>query len=433
MQVSVETTSTLERRMTIQVPAEKVDAAVQDRLKQTAHNVRIDGFRPGKVPMSIVKKRFGPGVRQEVVSELMRNHFVEAITQESVNPAGMPDIEPKQNVEGQPLEFVATFEVYPEVELKTLEGETVERPTSEVTDDDVDALIADLRQQRADWEEVERPAEQNDRVNINFEGFIDGEAFDGGKGENHDLTLGSGTFIPGFEDQLIGAKAGDDKDVVVTFPEDYQAEALAGKEATFKVHVNKVEAQKLPELNDEFFAGFGVSEGGEEAFRAEVRKNMENQLQQTLRNAVKQAAFDALLNVNEIEVPKALVDNEIDNLRRQAAQQYNLGDNFDFRQIPGDLFKDQAEKNVKLGLLVSEVVKVNDMKADDADVDKLINEMAQSYQQPEQVIEYYRSNKDLMEQVRGAALEQQVVDKLLAQAQVTDVTKTFKELTAPAQ
>jgi len=434
MQVSVETTSTLERRVTIQVPAEQVDTAVEARLKDTARKAKVDGYRPGKVPMSVIKRRFGEGVRQDVLSELMRNHFIEAVTQEKLNPAGTPEIEPgATNEPGKPFEFTATFEVYPEIELKSLEGETVERPVAEISDQDLEDLIADLRKQRAEWVAADKAAENGDQVNIDFEGFIDGEAFEGGKGESYDLVLGSSSFIPGFEDQLVGAKAGEAKDIEVSFPEDYQAANLAGKAATFKCKVNAVKAQQLPELNEEFFTQFGVSEGGEEAFRQEVRKNMGAQLKQATRNAIKQAVFEALMKANPIEVPAALIANEVDNLRRQAAQQYNLGENFDVSQIPGDLFQDQAKNNVILGLLVGEVIKVNEIKADEAIVDELLNEMAQSYQEPQKVIDYYKTNPEMLRQVEGAALEQQVVEKLLAEAQVTDVTKTFKELAMPAQ
>ncbi|WP_416886530.1 trigger factor [Marinospirillum sp.] len=433
MQVSVETTSALERRVTIQVPAEKVETAVEQRLRETAKKVKIDGFRPGKVPFAEVKRRFGESVRQEVLADVMREHFVEAVTQEKLNPAGTPDIEPKNMKAGEPFEFVATFEVYPEIELKSVADQAVERPVSEVTDEDLEVLVTDLRQQRAQFEVAEKAAENGDQVNLDFEGFVDGEAFAGGKGEGYDLVLGSNSFIPGFEDQLIGTQAGEEKDVEVTFPEDYQAENLAGKAAVFKCKINAVKAQQLPELNDEFFAQFGVSEGGLEAFHAEVRKNMQAQLKQALRNTTKQAAFKALMDANPIEVPQALIANEVDNLRRQAAQQYNLGADFDISQIPADLFKDQAENNVKLGLLVGELIKTNEMKAEDSVVDELLTEMAQSYQEPEKVVEYYRSNAEMLRQVQAAALEQQVVDKLLADAQVTDVNKSFRELAMPAQ
>lgn len=434
MQVSVETTSTLERRVTIQVPAEKIDTAVEARLKDTARKAKVDGYRPGKVPMSVVKRRFGEGVRQDVLSEVMRNHFVEAVTQEKLNPAGTPEIEPGTvNEAGQPFEFTATFEVYPEIELKSLEAETVERPVAAINDADLEELIADLRKQRAEWAAAEKAAETGDQVNIDFEGFIDGEAFDGGKGEGYDLVLGSSSFIPGFEDQLVGTKAGEAKDVEVSFPEDYQAANLAGKAATFKCTVNTVKTQQLPELNDELFSQFGVKEGGEEAFRAEVRKNMTAQLKQAIRSATKQAVFEALMKANPIEVPSALITSEVDNLRRQAAQQYNLGEGFDINQIPADLFKDQAKNNVVLGLLVGEVIKANELKADASVVDGLLNEMAQSYQEPQKVVDYYKTNPEMLRQVEGAALEQQVVDKLLAEAQVTDVNKTFKELAMPAQ
>ncbi|SEI60301.1 trigger factor [Allopseudospirillum japonicum] len=433
MQVSVETTSGLERRLTIQIPAELVDTAVDSRLKETARQVRIDGFRPGKVPMKVVKSRYGVSVRQEVASELMRNHFVEAVTQEKLNPAGTPSIEPKSVVEGQPLEFVAVFEVYPEVALNSLEGESIERPQAEVTDADVLELIEELRKQRMSWSTVERAAALEDQVNIDFEGFIDGEAFEGGKGERYDLVLGSNSFIPGFEDQLVGTQAGDEKDVEVTFPEQYQAEQLAGKAAVFKVKVNAVKARELPELNEEFFTIFGVQEGGETAFREEVRKNMERELQKAVKNRVKESVLDRLLAKNPIEVPKALVDGEVDVLRRQAVQQFNFGQEFDPAQLPAELFADQAKKRVQLGLLIAEVVASSELKADKETVRALVEEQAQAYQEPEKVVEYYYQDENLLRQVEAAALEEQVVETLLQQLEVTDKNMSYKEVMQPKE
>lgn len=431
MQVSLETTSTLERRLNIELPAEQVDTQVASRLKDTAKRVKIDGFRPGKVPLSVVKSRYGAGVRQEVLGELMQKAFIEAITEQKINPAGAPTVEEDgENKEGQPFKFSATFEVYPEITLASLEGKEVERPVSEVGDSDLEELIENLRKQRATYEETDKAAELNDQVNINFEGFIDEEAFEGGKGENHDLVLGSGSFIPGFEDQLVGAKAGEDKEVKVTFPEDYQAENLKGKEAVFKCTVNAVKQQALPELNEEFFEQFGVKEGGEEAFRAEVKKNMEVQLKQTLKDVTKSNAFKLLVEANPIEVPEALVNNEINNLKQQAVQQYNLGQAFDLEQIPSEMFKDQAKNNVVLGLLVGEVIKRDELKATDEAVDELLNDLAQSYHDPQEVINHYKGNPEMLRQVQGAALEDLVVEKLLAEAQVKEVSKTFAELTS---
>ncbi|MFG1490444.1 trigger factor, partial [Oceanospirillum sp. HFRX-1_2] len=366
MQVSVETTSGLERRVTIQVPAAQIDEAVEERLKQTAKSARINGFRRGKVPMSFVRRQYGNEVRAEVVSEVMRTKYVEAITQEKLNPAGFPEIDASVNEAGKDLEFVATLEVYPEVEVGSVADLSVEKPVASVSDEDLDKMIEVLREQQAKWSEVDRAATEQDQVNIDFEGFIDGEAFEGGKAEGHDLGLSSGTFIPGFEAQLVGTKAGEEKDVNVTFPEDYQAEQLKGKDAVFKVKVNKVSEQQKPELNDDFFKLYGVEEGGLEAFRADVKKNMERELEQTIKNKVKEQIVTALVERNEFDVPKALISNEIDALRQQAVQQFGGPSNFDASALPAELFQEQAEKRVKLGLLMASVVEAKELKADEA-------------------------------------------------------------------
>ncbi|WP_028300067.1 trigger factor [Oceanospirillum beijerinckii] len=432
MQVSVETTSGLERRVTIQVPAAQVDNAVEERLKQTAKSARINGFRRGKVPMSYVRRQFGADVRAEVVSEVVRTQYVEAITKEELNPAGFPEIEPKVNETGKDLEFVATLEVYPEVEVGSLSDLTVEKPAASVTDEDLDKMIDVLREQQTSWVEVEREAAEQDQVNIDFEGFIDGEAFEGGKAEGYDLGLSSGTFIPGFEAQLVGTKAGEEKDVNVAFPEDYQAEQLKGKDAVFKVKVNKVSEKQLPELNDEFFAKYGVEEGGVEAFRADVKKNMERELEQTIKNKVKEQVVDALVKGNEFDVPKALISNEIDALRQQAVQQFGGPSNFDASQLPAELFQEQAEKRVKLGLLMASVVEAKELKADEAALRAYVEKLAESYQDPDEVVDYYMSNDQMRQQLESAVLEELVVENLLAEATVNDVEVSYDDAIKPA-
>ncbi|MBZ9568247.1 trigger factor [Modicisalibacter tunisiensis] len=433
MQVSVETTSPIERRVTVQVPAEEVDQAVSERLQDTAKRVRLNGFRQGRVPMAVVKQRYGRDVRNEVVGEVMRQHYVRAITEHSLNPAGYPSIEPTVDEAGKDLEFVATLEVYPQVELSSIEGTEVERPVAEVTDADIDQMIDTLRKQNASWEVVEREAAEGDQVKIDFQGFIDGEAFEGGQAEGHDLVLGSNSFIPGFEEQLIGAKAGDEPEIKVTFPEDYQAEHLAGKEATFKVKVHQVSAQQLPEIDDDFIARFGVEGGDLEAFRAEVRKNMEREIKQAVDNRVKQQVLEALQRANDIPVPTSLISQETDALKRQAAQQFGLGEDFDVSQLPDELFADQAKSRVQVGLLLGQVIEDNGLEASDDEIKAKVEELAQQYQQPEQVIEYYLKDEQMKNQVKSAVLEEKAVDKLLEQAQVKDVEMSYEEALQAAQ
>ncbi|TDX30946.1 trigger factor [Modicisalibacter xianhensis] len=433
MQVSVETTSQIERRVTVQVPSNEVDEAVAARLKDTAKNIRLNGFRQGRVPMAVVKQRYGRDVRNEVVGELMRQHYVRAITEQSLNPAGYPSIEPTVNEAGKDLEFVATLEVYPEFELASIEGSEIERPVASVNDADIDQMIETLRKQNAQWEVVDRAAESGDQVKIDFKGFLGDEPFEGGEAEGHELVLGSNSFIPGFEDQLVGVKAGDETEIKVTFPEDYQAEHLAGQEATFKVKVHQVSAQQLPEIDAEFVKQFGVEDGDLDKFRAEVRKNMEREVKQAVDNRVKQQALDALKQANDIPVPASLVSQETDALKRQAAQQFGLGDDFDVSQLPDELFADQAKSRVQVGLLLAEVIKVNELDASDDEIKAKVEELAQQYQQPEQVIEYYLKDEQMKNQVKSAVLEEKAVDKLLEQAQVKDVEMSYEQALQAAQ
>ncbi|MBB3140800.1 trigger factor [Halomonas organivorans] len=433
MQVSVDTTSQIERRIKVQVPAAEIDEAVAARLKDAAKNVRLDGFRQGKVPMSVIRQRYGRGVRDEVVGEVMRERYVKAITDENLNPAGYPEIEASVNEAGKDLEFTATLEVYPEVELASIEGTEVERPVVEVTDADIDEMIETLRKQNAAWEEVERAAEDGDQVNIDFQGFLGDEPFEGGSAEGHDLVIGSGSFIPGFEEQLVGAKAGEDKELKVTFPEDYQAEQLAGQEATFKVKVNAIKAQALPEIDAAFVEKFGVEDGDLAKFRDEITKNMNREAGQAVENRVKQQVLEALKKANDIPVPQALIQQETDGLKRQAAQQFGLGEDFDVSQLPNELFAEQAKSRVQIGLLLAEVIKVNELDASDDEIKAKVEELAQQYQEPEQVVEYYLSNDQMKNQVKSAILEEKAVDVLLGQASVKDVEMSYQDALAAAQ
>ncbi|MWJ28438.1 trigger factor [Halomonas sp. ZH2S] len=433
MQVSVETTSQIERRITVQVPAAEIDEAVNTRLKDTAKNVRLNGFRQGRVPMAVVRQRYGHDVRNEVVGEVMRERYVSAITDEGLNPAGYPQIEANVNEAGKDLEFVATMEVYPVVELASIEGVEVERPVVEVTEADVDEMIETLRKQNASWEEVNQAAQEGDQVTIDFQGFIGDEPFEGGSAENHDLILGSGNFIPGFEEQLVGAKPGDEKEITVTFPEDYQAEQLAGKEATFKVKVHKVSTQALPEIDQEFIQRFGVDDGDKEKFRAEIKKNMTREASQAVDNRVKQQVLDALKKANEIPVPSSLVQQEVDGMKRQAAQQFGLGEEFDVTQLPNELFEEQAKGRVQVGLLLAEVIKINELDADDEAIKAKVKELAEQYQDPEEVVNYYMNNDQLKTQVKSAILEEKAVDKLLEQASLKDVEMSYQQALAAAQ
>jgi trigger factor len=431
MQVSVENTSALERRMTIAVPADRVETEVNKRLQQTARRAKVAGFRPGKVPMSVIRQRFEADARQEVFGDLVQSSFYEAVVEQKLNPAGAPAVEPKSFEKGKDLEFVAIFEVFPEFTVAGLESINVERLSAEVADADLDNMLEVLRKQNTRFEAVERAAQNDDQVNIDFVGKVDGEVFAGGSAKGTQLVLGSGRMIPGFEDGLVGAKAGEERVVNVTFPEDYQNLDLAGKAAEFTITVNSVSAPALPELNEEFFAQFGIKESTLEGFRTEVRKNMERELRQAIKAKVKNQVMDGLLAANPIEVPKALLENEVNRLRVQAVQQF--GGNIKPEQLPAELFTEQAKRRVVLGLIVAEVVKQFELKPDEGKVREMIEEMASAYQEPEQVISWYYKNDQQLNEVRSVVLEEQVVDTVLQKATVTDKSVSYEEAVKPAE
>lgn len=430
MQVTVETLEGLQRRLNITVPAANIEDAVAAELRNIAKNRRFDGFRKGKVPMKMVAKMYGKAVRQDVLGEVMQRHFIEAIVKEKINPAGAPTFAPVEIGEGKDLVFTATFEVYPEVELKGLENIAVEKPAAEVTDADVAEMLETLRKQQATWKEVDEAAENGKRVSIDFVGSIDGVEFEGGKAENFPLEMGAGRMIPGFEDGIVGKTKGMEFVIDVTFPEDYHAENLKGKAAKFAIKVNKVEARELPELNDEFVARFGVAEGGVDALKAEVRKNMERELKQEIKARIKEQAIEGLVKENEIQVPSALIDQEINVLRQQAAQRF--GGNVEAAaQLPRELFEEQAKRRVVVGLLLGEVIRTHELKADEEKVKALITEMATAYEDPSEVVSYYEQNQQLMNNMRNVALEEQAVDAIIAKAKVTEKAISFSELMNP--
>jgi len=431
MQVSVENTSALERRMTIAVPAERVETEVNKRLQQTARRAKVPGFRPGKVPMSVIRQRYEDAARQEAFGDLVQASFYEAVVEQKLNPAGAPAVEPKSFEKGKDLEFVAIFEVFPEFTVAGFDSIAVERLSADVSDADLDNMLEVLRKQNTRFEATDRAAQNEDQLNIDFVGKIDGEAFAGGSAKGTQLVLGSGRMIPGFEEGLVGAKAGEERVLTLNFPEDYQNLDLAGKAAEFTVTVNSVSEPKLPELNEEFFAQFGIKETGIDGFRTEVRKNMERELRQAIKTKVKNQVMDGLLAANPIEVPKALLENEVNRLRVQAVQQF--GGNIKPEQLPAELFEEQAKRRVVLGLIVAEVVKQNELKPDEDRVRELIQEMASAYQEPEQVVAWYYKNDQQMNEVRSVVLEEQVVDTVLQKATVTDKSVSYEEAVKPAQ
>jgi len=432
MQVSVETIQGLERRLTISVPAETVDVEVKNRLRQVSKTQRIDGFRPGKVPASVIQKRYGKSVRQEVAGEIMQRNFVDAIVAEKINPAGRPSFVAKSNEDGKPLEFEATFEIYPEVELKDLEKIAVERPDVEVNDSDLDEMFVTLQKQHQTWKENKRITKKGDKLTLDFNGRVDGEEFEGGKAEGFELELGAGRMIPGFEKEITGMKVGEEKTIKVTFPDDYHAENLKGKEAEFDIVVNKTEGSVLPKIDEEFAKLFGIEEGGVDALREEVSKNMTRELTQAVKAKVKEQVIEGLLAGHEVGLPSALVAQEVDVLRQQAMQRFQgQMDPKNLPELPSEMFKEQAERRVKIGLLLGEVIKVNELKVDNTKVDELIATAASAYEDPKEVIEYYANNKELMQQMQNVALEEQAVEFLVEKADVSSKKASFTDIMNP--
>tara|TARA_B110000305_G_scaffold49778_2_gene53721 strand:- start:862 stop:2208 length:1347 start_codon:yes stop_codon:yes gene_type:complete len=427
MQVTVETTAGLERKMRVVVPSERIEVQVTEKLKQTAKQAKINGFRPGKVPVREVKRRFGEGIRQEISSEMIQSSYGEALQKEDLNPAGMPKIEEVNMEEGKDLEYTAVFEVFPEIEVGGLENIEVDRLTSSIEEADLEKMIDTLREQRLVYAEVDRAAAEKDQLNLDFEGFLGDEPFEGGKAEGTDLVLGSGSMVPGFEDGLAGLKAGEEKDLNLTFPENYQATNLAGQEVLFKIKVNKVSGPELPELNDEFFEQFDVKEGGVEAFRKEVTNNMKRELDSAIKAKIKDQVMDGLGDNNEVDLPQALIDQEVNRMRQEAVQQFGGGAQFDPSMLPAEMFSEQAQKRVKLGLIVSAIVDKNSLEANAEKVREAIEEMASTYQEPEEVINYYYSNEQQLSQIQNMVLEGQIVDFVLESAKVTDKTVSYDE------
>ena len=431
MQVSVETTEGLERKLTIAIPGDRVDTAVNARLQEAAQTIRLNGFRQGKVPLKVVKNKFGKGVRQEVIGELMNQTYFEAIEQESLKPAGQPRIEPASIDEGKDVEFVAVIEVYPEIELPDFAAIKAERLVAEVSDNDIDEMIETLRKQRQTWVPVERAAAGGDMVNIDYVGKKEGEEFQGGKAAGQNLVLGSERMIPGFEDGVIGKVGGDEFNLQLKFPDEYHNEELAGAEVEFELKLNTVSEQSLPEVNEDFFKSFGVEDGGMEAFREEVSNNMQREMRTASRNKLKTTLMDALISDLEVAIPAALMSNEIHQLKHQAVQQMGGGQGFDPNSMPDDLFREQAKRRVTLGLILGEVISQQSIQADADKVRAAVEEVAATYESPEEVVKWYYSNEGQLQGIESSVIEDQVFDYIIEQAEVSDKEVSYQDVIKP--
>jgi trigger factor len=426
MQVSVEQTGALERRMEVSIPKERIEQAVDQRLQQVSRTAKLKGFRPGKAPLKVIRQQFGAQVRQEVLSDLIQQTFSEAVNQQKFVPAAGPRIEPVSAGPGEDLKYRAIFEVFPEVSLKGVEGLAVARPVAEVTEADIDAMVQNLREQRPQFEAVDRESRETDRVTMDFVGLVDGQPFEGSKGDDVAVLLGGGRMLKGFEDGITGMKAGERKAVSVRYPDDYHNKSLAGKTAEFDVQMKKVEEKRLPELNDAFCAEYGVFEGGMDQLRREVADNMGRELATNVRARLKQQLLDRLLEANPVDVPKSLVDAQVREMQIDTARRIGAKD---ASQVPPpDAFVEPARRRVALGILIGEIIKSAGIQVNRSLVESRLADMAATYPDPEPVLKAYRQNPEAMRQLENLVLEDQVVDHLLAKAKVTDQPSTFKDV-----
>lgn len=425
MQVSVETTAALERRMTVGLSKERIEPEIQNRLRSLARKAKIKGFRPGKVPVRVVEQKYGHQVRQEVIGEVVQASFYEAIEQEKLRPVGEPtfafNTDFKDLEEG--LSYTATFEIYPEVLTLQTDGLPVEKPLATVMETDIDTMLYRLRQQRQTWQEVDRVAQVGDRVIIDFVGTLNGAPFKGNEAQQVSLFLGQKNLVlPGLEDQLVGSHANEDREADLTFPPDYTNLELAGQTVHFMIHVHSVAEPQLPPIDAEFAKAFGVEDGNIDTLRRDARTNMERELEYAIRGKIKQQLLETLLQANPVEVPQSLINEEAQRLlkTRQAAWQNQA--------LTLEMFKEEALKRVKLGVLVSELVKKQSIQVQPEQVRQLIERIAFAYENPEEVINSYYKDKQRLKEVESMVLEDQVVDWLLARAQLTEKPTDFYTL-----
>lgn len=425
LDVSVEAADGLKRQITVRVPNAEIEKEVDVRLKQMGKTAKLKGFRPGKVPAKVVRSRYGGQVRQEVVGDVIRSTFSHAVTEQKLNPAGGPAIEPLPSSDDSHFAYRATFEVYPDIELADLGSLKFDKPEVEIGNSDVDKMIDRLRKQRGTWSKVERAAASGDRVTVDFVGKIGKEVFEGGEGKDVRIVLGAGQVLEDFDKALVGAAAGEEKTAKLKFPKDYGEESVAGKRASFDITVHQVDELELPELDDEFFAAFGVTEGGMEAFREDVSKNMTRELQERLRARTKENVLDALHDANEVELPSSLVDQEMHSLQHDAMRRMGIKDHD--QAPPAENFRAVAEKRVRLSLLVQTLIAGEDIDLDRSRVDSRIQELAAPYEAPEEAAQMYRSNQEIMGQIESLVLEDQVVEYLTDKGQATAKKSSFDE------
>ena len=434
MQVSVETLKGLERKVTVSVPTEKVEEEVSLRLRNLARKVKIDGFRPGKVPMDVVKSRYSDSVREEVAREMVQSTLYEALQKNELVPAGYPSVEPEQLEPGKDFRYTAVFEVFPIFEIAELNQAPVELIRSEVTDKDVNDMLEKLREQNKEWHEVSHAVKKGDKVVIDFKGFLEDKPFEGGSAEGHELVIGSGAMIPGFEDGIIGGKKDKPFDIKVTFPADYGHKDLAGKEATFNITIQKAMEGKLPALDDAFAEKFNIKKGGVEALSKDIKDNMTRELERRVGMMNREKLFDALMNVNKIDLPLALIDKEIEHLKHDMYHRlfgHEHKENEQIPDFPRELFEEQAMRRVHLGLLFSEYVKKHQITAEKDKVNAMIDKFASAYESPDELRTWYQSSKEHMAEIEALVMEDLVADKIAADAKLKHKTMDYDSVMNP--
>lgn len=434
MQVTVETTGNLGRRMTVAVPAARMEQEIAARLKRLSQTARFPGFRPGKAPMKMVEAQYAGKVLEEVAGDLIRATFYEAVTEKGLKPAGGPEIQPKHMDRGKDFEYTATFEIYPEIKRLDIKGARIERPVVTVSEDDVNRTIETLRRQRVSWSPVERAAANEDRVLIDFQGTLNGIPFEGGAAKDFPLVLGNNTLIDGFESGLIGARAGEQRTLDVTFPVDYRNTKLAGQKVQFAVTLKQVTEPVLPEVNDEFARALGVADGSIEMLRREVRANLERELAERVRQELREQVFKAVIEANPLDVPKSLEQSEIEHLI-QTSRANLEAQGMPGNQLSGDpqLYAEQARKRVTLGLILAEMAKVKGLTADAQLVRTRIEELAAGYDDPKEFVDWHYADRKRLAEIESKVMEDQAVEMLLATATVVDKPMSFQDLMRPGQ
>ncbi len=427
MQVSVEKTSELSRKMTVSLSDEMLQEKMDARFKSLAREVKVDGFRPGKVPVRVVKKMYGDRVKNEVAGDMIQSTYFKALQEQELNPAGHPHIDQIADAEG--FQYTAEFEIYPEISLDGISALEIKKPVAIVEPSDVDAMVEKLREQKKSWKAVERQSAKGDRVTVSFSGECEGENFTDGRVRDYPVEIGAGTMIPGFEDELIGLETGAIKTFEVTFPEEYGNEKLTGKTAKFEVELFKIEEASLPEIDEEFIKAYGIEDGSRDSFNADIKSNMERELAIGLKGKLKNSVMDELYEKIKISIPSALIDEEVKNVMKPYEENIKKqGLKLNDLDLPKDMFEEQAKRRVALGLILGEIIQKNEIKVDDAKVKSTIEDMASSYERPEEVLEWYYSDESRLNEVKQMVIEGQAVEWIVDQAKVSDENVSFEDV-----